>query len=120
MPLNEFLDRIKNLQAVSFNDTIGIIMAHYHYTPTAFSNGLGEAVLANPAGSNEGSCKIFAFAQLHGLDAAQTLNLFGDYYRIDVLQDPDGTGHQNIRHFMRFGWEGIHFAGSALQAKTPD
>jgi len=74
-------------------------------------------LLVNQAGTNEGSCKIFAFAQLNQLNQQQTLNLFGDYYRLDVLNNPDGTGHQNIRNFMQFGWDGIRFNGEALTAK---
>jgi len=53
---------------------------------------------------------------LHELDQQQTLNLFGDYYRLDVLNDPQGTGHQNIRNFMADGWAGISFKGEALRA----
>ncbi len=63
------------------------------------------------------SCRIFAFAKIHNLSAEQTLALFGDYYRKDVLGNPDGTDHQNIRNFMRDGWAGIQFDGEALQAK---
>lgn len=115
--LDNFLNKIKHNEAVSFNETIAVITEHYHYTPTEFSNGLGEQQLVNPAGVNEGSCKLFAFARLHRLDPMQTLNLFGDYYRIDVLNDPEGTGHQNIRNFMKFGWEGIRFSGEPLAEK---
>jgi len=116
MQLNEFLDKVKNLEALSFNDTIAVIAENYRYTPSTFSNGLGEQQVVNTAGTNEGSCKIFAFAILHGLTEAQTLNLFGDYYRLDVLNDPDGTSHANIRHFMRFGWAGIRFERQALSS----
>ena len=65
--------------------------------------------MTNAAGSNEGSCKIFAFALHQQLTPEQTLNLFGDYYQ-DVLNDPNGTSHQNIRNFMHSGWTGIKFA----------
>jgi hypothetical protein len=30
-----------------------------------------------------------------------TLSCFGAYYQEDVLGDPDGTSHQNIRNFMK-------------------
>lgn len=115
--LETFLKKIRNNDAVSFNETVAVIAENYHYTPTEFSNGLGEHRLVNPAGVNEGSCKLFAFARLHRLDPEQTLNLFGDYYRVDVLNDPEGTGHQNIRNFMRYGWEGIRFNAEPLTAK---
>lgn len=112
MSLNTFLDKIRNNTPVSFSETIAVITEHYDYQPTEFSNGL----LINNAGTNEGSCKIFAFAQLHKLTEQQTLNLFGDYYP-EVLNDPDGTGHQNIRNFMRDGWQGISFKNAALVTK---
>ncbi|TAK61014.1 HopJ type III effector protein [Methylobacter sp.] len=117
MSLASFLEKITNNKAVGFDETIAVITENYHYQATEFSNGLGELLLINQAGTNEGSCKIFAFAQLHGLDPQQTLNLFGDYYRVDVLNDPNGTGHQNIRNFMQYGWDGICFKGVALTAK---
>ncbi|MFZ2405935.1 MAG: HopJ type III effector protein [Methylobacter sp.] len=117
MSLASFLEKIKNNENVSFDETIAVITENYHYQPTEFSNGLNEQLLVNQAGTNEGSCKIFSFAQLNGLDRQQTLNLFGDYYRLDVLNDPNGTGHQNIRNFMQYGWDGVHFKGVALAAK---
>lgn len=117
MSLASFLEKVKNNVPVSFDESIAAITENYHYQPTEFSNGLDEQLLVNQAGTNEGSCKIFAFAQLNRLDQQQTLNLFGDYYRLDVLNDPNGTGHQNIRNFMRYGWDGIRFDGLALTAK---
>ncbi len=85
--------------------------------PQNSATALNDHTLVNKAGTNEGSCKIFAFAQINQLDQQQTLNLFGDYYRLDVLNEPQGTGHQNIRNFMKYGWDGIHFKGVALTAK---
>ncbi|MDD5580753.1 MAG: HopJ type III effector protein [Methylobacter sp.] len=117
MSLTAFLEKVKNNEAVSFNETIAVITENYHYQPTEFSNGLNEHTVINQAGINEGSCKIFAFAQLNQLDRQQTLNLFGDYYRLDVLNDPYGSGHPNIRNFMQYGWEGIRFQGEPLIAK---
>jgi len=116
MSLTSFIERIRNNAAVSFDETIAVITENYHYQPTEFSNGLNDQALVNQAGTNEGSCKIFAFAQINQLDQQQTLSLFGDYYR-DVLNEPQGTGHQNIRNFMQYGWDGIHFKGVALTAK---
>jgi hypothetical protein len=114
MTLSTFLQKITQGEAVSFDETMAIIAAYYHYQPTEFSNGLNDDALINPVGTNEGSCKIFAFAKLHQLGEQQTLSLFGDYYLKDVLPNPNGTGHQNIRNFMRFGWEGVHFNGEVL------
>ncbi len=117
MTLSTFLQQLKNNENISFEQTISIITENYLYTPTEFSNGLANDKLVNPAGSNEGSCKIFAFAQINQLSPQQTLNLFGDFYRKDVLNNQAGNNHQNIRNFMQYGWEGIHFSNPALVAK---
>lgn len=103
----------KQPETITFPEVIQYIDARYDFTPTRFSNGTA----VNEAGQNNGSCKVFSFAKLHGLTVEQTLALFGDYYRVDVLGNPEGTDHQNIRNFMKQGWEGIHFDGDALKAK---
>ncbi len=114
MKLNAFLQRLDDApDSIAFGDTLATIDALYAFTPTAFCNG----GLRNEAGQNNGSCKIFSFAKLHNLSAQQTLHCFGDYYRQDVLKSPDGADHQNIRHFMKTGWGGIAFEGSALAPK---
>jgi hypothetical protein len=52
------------------------------------------------------------------LDKETTLKLWGQYYR-EVLNDPDGDSHQNIRNFMKTGWEGVPFEnGIALTRIT--
>ncbi len=117
MSLALFLQQILNDEIISFDQTIDIISENYIYQPTEFSNGLAEKTITNTAGSNEGSCKIFAFAKINQLNQQQTLNLFGDFYNKDVLNDPKGNGHLNIRNFMQFGWEGIKFTGQALTTK---
>ena len=112
MQINEFLTTlIKNPLDINFTDTIAVIDANYTFTPTAFRNG----ELQNEAGQNSGSCKIFSFAQLHNLTKEQTLQCFGDYYRVDVQQNPAASDHANIRNFMRFDWEGIEFFDLALR-----
>ena len=117
MTLKIFISKIKSNQKVSFKDAMAVIKESYQYTPTSFTNGLGEQEITNEAGTNEGSCKIFAFAQLQQLDQQQALSLFGDYYQ-DVLNDPNGTSHQNIRNFMQYGWAGIQFnAQNTLRMK---
>ncbi|WP_304238381.1 HopJ type III effector protein [Jiulongibacter sediminis] len=111
MNLEEFLSKINEEPArVSFADTLDAIEANYTFKPTAFKNG----DTYNEAGQNNGSCKIFAFAQKHQLTAEQTLYCFGTYYRNDVLNNPDGDDHQNIRNFIKYGWDGIEFEGEAL------
>lgn len=117
MSLASFIKKVTNNVPVSFDETIAVITENYRYQTTEFCNGLNEQLLVNQAGTNEGSCKIFAFAQLNRLNQQQTLNLFGDYYRLDVLNDPNGTSHRNIRNFMQYGWDGIRFDGVALTAK---
>lgn len=119
MNLDELIFQIKHHpDEVQFNNVITIIEQHYHYTPTSFSNGLESHKINNEAGSNEGSCKIFAFADKMNLTEQETLTCFGHYYRDDVLAHPDANDHANIRNFMRYGWKGIQFKGTALQLKS--
>lgn len=99
---------------ISFSQSIELIDALYQFTPTAFQNG----DVLNAAGENNGSCKILAFALLHQLSEPQTLQLFGDYYRLEVLPDLKGNNHANIRNFMRTGWDGVKFSGQALRARA--
>ena len=114
MELESFLQRLDDApDSIAFNDAIALIDARYDFTPTAFTNGATR----NEAGQNNGSCKLFSFAKLNGLTQQQTLACFGDYYRKDVLGNPDGTDHQNIRNFMKTGWDGVEFNGSALTQK---
>jgi hypothetical protein len=117
--INDFIARVKAGQAVDFQETMAVIAEAYDYQPTEFSNGVQQPLI-NEAGRNEGSCKIFAFARLHGLNQIQTLALFGNYYRKDVLENPGGKDHQNIRIFMRDGWDGIVLKGDALTTKHAD
>ena len=112
MTLAEFLKKLStDPNSIEFNDTISVIDANYNYSPTAFENGTQK----NTVGQNEGSCKILAFGKLNNLDKEQTLHCFGQYYREEVLNDPDGESHQNIRQFMLTGWEGVNFENQALQ-----
>lgn len=100
-------------EKIQFKEVIAFIDKHYDFTPTKFINGN----TVNEAGQNNGSCKIFSFAQLNDLSKEETLNLFGEFYREDVLKNPDGADHQNIRNFMESGWEGISFEEKALVRK---
>lgn len=104
--------------SVDFDVVMSVIKDNYNFCPTQFSNGLGDATVINAQGTNEGSCRIFAFAQLHDLTVEQTLQCFGDYYRKDVLEHPAGNDHGNIRSFMIYGWAGIRFDNVALSAKS--
>ena len=100
-------------KTIDFKEAISYIDEHYDFTPTKFTNGN----TVNEANENNGSCKVFSFAKLQNLSKEETLNLFGAFYREDVLKNPAGTDHQNIRNFMEFGWEGISFEGQALKRK---
>lgn len=100
-----------NLKAntATFKDVLEFIDARYQHQPTAFKNG--DAY--NDATQNQGSARVFAFAQMNGLSKEDTLLLFAEHYRA-VLDYPGGTDHQNIRQFMANGRDGIVFEGVAL------
>lgn len=95
---------------VQFKEVMQTIDTEYSFTATRFTNG----TQINSANENNGSCKILAFAKLHELSAPETLYLFGDYYRIDVLENPNAQDHQNIRQFMQHGWDGVQFDHAPL------
>lgn len=100
-------------KSITFIQVMELIAQHYVYHPSRFANG----ELINEAGTNEGSCKIFYFAQLQLLNVNETLHLFGEYYHKDVLANPTGTDHGNIRNFIKSGWQGIKFETFALAKK---
>ncbi|PWA04520.1 HopJ type III effector protein [Flavobacterium psychrotolerans] len=115
MKITSFLEKLKQTpEAITFAETIAVIEENYDFTPTPFYNGAQH----NAAGENSGSCKLFAFAQLQNLSQPETLACFGAYYFEDVLGDPEGTNHQNIRNFIKTGWHGIQFEEEALVLKA--
>ncbi len=108
------LEQLKNSpETIDFKDVIAFIDENYDFIPTKLTNGN----TINEANQNSGSCKVFSFAKLNLLSEGETLALFGDFYRTDVLKNPDGTDHQNIRNFIEYGWAGISFEGEALAKK---
>ena len=114
MTIKNLLEKINQTpESIEFSEVIATIDENYDFTPTTFNNG--ETI--NEAGKNSGSCKLFSFAKLQNLSVKQTLACFGAYYRIDVLKNPAGTDHQNIRNFIKFGWDRITFEGEALRLK---
>ncbi|GAA5315072.1 MAG: HopJ type III effector protein [Candidatus Pelagadaptatus aseana] len=114
MNLEGLLNQVKTSpQSIEFADVMAVIDAVYDFEPTGFTNGDTR----NEAGENNGSCKIFGFARLQNLSEPQTLALFGDYYRSDVLKHLNGSDHQNIRNFMKQGWEGVLFDANPLTEK---
>lgn len=114
MSLENFLEKLQTTpQTIEFAEVMATIEEQYDFIPTAFQNGETH----NQAGQNSGSCKLFSFAKLQGFSQTQTLACFGAFYRHDVLGNPAGTDHQNIRNFIKFGWQGITFEGDALSLK---
>lgn len=108
------LEQLKTFpETIQFKDVIAYIDQEYEFSPTKFKNGN----TINEEDQNNGSCKVFSFAKINDLSKEQTLSLFGDFYREDVLKNPEGTDHQNIRNFIEFGWDGISFEGEALTKK---
>ena len=105
-------EKVQQAEILVFSEVIDSIDLYYSYTPTSFTNG----ELTNEAGTNNGSCKVFSFAKEQNLDVSQTLFLFGEHYQ-KVLQTPTEDDHQNIRNFIKFGWEGVQFSGNALELK---
>lgn len=97
---------------LTFKEVLELIETYYQHQPTAFKNG----EVRNETTQNQGSARVFAFAQLNNLSQEDTLHLFAEHYQA-VLNTPDGTDHQNIRQFMIHGWGGILFEGEALIAK---
>ena len=100
-------------ETVNFTDTMAVIEANYIFTPTAFTNG----ELKNAAGENSGSCKLFAFAKKQNFTKEETLACFGAYYFEEVLKNPEGSNHQNIRNFIKTGFAGLKFEAEALLEK---
>lgn len=114
MSIASFLEKLKQApNSITFPETIAVIEENYDFTPTTFYNGTQH----NEAGQNSGSCKLFAFAKLQNLSKTETLACFGVYYFEEVLGNPEGTNHQNIRNFIKSGWDGIQFEGEALSLK---
>ncbi|MBF7730359.1 HopJ type III effector protein [Pseudomonas sp. N040] len=110
--LQDFRARLHGNQHL-FSNTLQFIAAHYDYTPSAFRNG----ALHNPAGQNEGSCKLLGLAQLEGLSLEETLLAFGEHYR-SVLDAPEGQDHGNIRALMNSGLAGVRFDTPPLRRRT--
>jgi len=99
---------------VTFEEVMELIDEHYESQLLQFKNG----DVNNAQGENEGSAKVLSYAALSDLSKEDTLKLWGQYYR-EVVADPEGDSHQNIRNFMKYGWEGVPFEnGIALTRKN--
>ena len=114
MELIDFIKKLKQSdENVTFEETIAVIEQNYSFTPTSFQNGSQY----NNIGENSGSCKLFAFGLLQKLSVIQILSCFGSYYFEEVLGNPEGINHQNIRNFIKTGWNEIRFEGVPLVLK---
>ena len=113
--LDAFLTTIKkDPKSIEFEVTMAAIEEGFDYSAVAFKCG----DLESTAEQNQGSAKIFSFAKIQKLKKETTLELFGRFYRDDVLGNADGDDHGNIRNFMKSGWDGVSFPdGLALKAK---
>ena len=96
----------------NFADVIAFIEDNYTYTASAFTNGNQE----NAADQNQGSAKVLAYAKLNNLSQEDTLKLFAEHYNA-VIETPNGTDHNNIRQFIKNGWNGVTFENNVLTAK---
>jgi hypothetical protein len=113
MQLEEFKTKLKsNPKSILFAETMQVIETNYDFNPTAFKNG----EIKNNKGENSGSCKLFAFAVHEQLTKEETLWCFGEHYAT-VLEDENGTSHQNIRNFKKTGFGGLSFVKEALKLK---
>lgn len=113
MTLKELLAALyQHPETLKFDDVLAAIDSEFEFTATAFVNG----DVHNGAHENQGSAKVLAFAHKSGLAEGIALKLFAEHYR-DVLADPEGSSHQNIREFMRRGWMGVSFAQPPLKKK---
>jgi hypothetical protein len=99
--------------SLKFEELMELIDTHYEVGLLEFKNG----DILNKQGENEGSAKLLSYAAISEFDKETTLKLWGQYYR-EVLADPDGDSHQNIRNFMKTGWDGVPFEnGIAITRK---
>ena len=114
MNMNELLIKIKQApESVEFLEVMAVLDATFNHAPSVFVNG----DLENAADQNQGSAKILSFAKLNGLTESETLACFGSYYRDDVLSNPEGSDHGNIRNFMKTGWAGVTLPEGVLTVK---
>ena len=107
----------ESMQQISFQLTMDVVDELFDVNEVAFSVG----DVASAAGQNMGSAKIFSFGKMNELEKGTTLQLFGDFYRKDVLENPEGSDHANIRAFIKGGWDAVSFPdGYALTPKALD
>lgn len=109
---NDFLPQLQQ-DNFAFETTLEFIETHFNFTPSAFNNG----GVQNSQEQNQGSCKVFALAQLLELTQQQALSCFGQHYR-DVLATPEVDNHHNLRRVLKDGLENISFDKFPLEQKV--
>jgi hypothetical protein len=109
---SDFLQQLTHNE-YQFETTLAFIEQHYKFTPSAFNNGGVE----NNAEQNQGSCKVFALAELLKLSQQQALSCFGQHYR-DVLATPEVDNHHNLRRVLKEGLGNINFDHFPLELKA--
>lgn len=99
--LHTLLTKLKDGTA-NFNDVLNFIDNHYITQAVSFKNGK----LINGSHENQASARVLSLAKIFALSEEETLSLYAEHYQ-SVLADPKGKGHENIRNFMEYGWDGI-------------
>jgi len=100
--------------SLTFEEFTELVDENYETQLLEFKNG----DIVNMQGENQGSANVLSYAALANFDKDTTLKLWGQYYR-EVLADPEGDSHSNIRNFMKTGWEGVPFEnGISLTKKN--
>ena len=107
-----FLQQLNSDEHV-FTTTLEFIETWFDFTPSAFQNGS----VANAVDQNQGSCKVFALAQLLELTQEQALRCFGEHYR-DVVATPEVDNHHNLRRLLKEGLADISFDSFPLTQKA--
>jgi len=109
---SDFLQQLTNAD-FQFETTLTFIEQNFNFTPSAFDNG----GVVNSIEQNQGSCKVFALAELINLNQQQALACFGQHYR-DVLATPEVDNHHNLRRVLKEGLDNITFNQFPLELKA--
>lgn len=83
-----------------FGNTIQAIDSILETEPVDFVNG----EVPNTSGENLWSLKVLAFGKMMWFHTQEVLSMFWEYYR-EVIDNPDGNSHQNIRALQKTGIE---------------
>ncbi|MDR1027138.1 MAG: HopJ type III effector protein [Rickettsiales bacterium] len=99
-----------------FQQVLSVIDKNYDYTPTQFAvtDGWGDT---NGLDQNQGAGRVLAFAKERRLDEEAALQLFAEHYQ-NVVDNPNGDNHKNIRLLAAHGLNQVHFANRPLRKKA--